>query len=136
MTILGMPLVDAMGLGTRHPGVGISDVLREQYPFEMAIVLQHQFYGLEVREHDFEVTLSFNKMPETIRIPFLAMFRSRGYSFVTLEQALADDVYRLPEDYVGRGGFSWIHRWTRTKGLPTKAEPEPPAWVSEAWSNR
>ena len=60
---------------TRHPGVGISDVLREQYPFEMAIVLQHQFSGLKVREHDFEVTLSFNKMPETIRIPFLAIRR-------------------------------------------------------------
>lgn len=60
---------------TRHPGVGISDVLREQYPFEMAIVLQHQFSGLKVTEHDFEVTLSFNKMPETIRIPFLAIRR-------------------------------------------------------------
>lgn len=60
----------------------------------------------------------------------------RGYTFVTLDEALVDDVYRLPEEYVGRGGFSWIHRWTRTKGLPITAEPEPPAWVTEGWANR
>jgi hypothetical protein len=60
---------------TRHPGVGISDVLRNQYPLEMAIVLQHQFWDLKVTEHDFEVTLSFNKVPETIRVPFLAIRR-------------------------------------------------------------
>lgn len=72
-------------------------------------------------------------MPE-----LLAMFRGRGYTFVTLDEALTDDVYRLPEEYVGRGGFSWIHRWTRTKGLPTKPEPEPepPAWVTDGWANR
>ena len=60
---------------TRHPGVGISDVLREQYPLEMAIVMQHQYWDLKVTEHDFEVTLSFNKMPETIRVPYLAIRR-------------------------------------------------------------
>lgn len=60
---------------TRHPGVHISDALRKDYPFEMAIVLQHQFSGLKVGEHDFEVTLRFNKMPESIRVPYLAIRR-------------------------------------------------------------
>jgi hypothetical protein len=60
---------------TRHPGVQISEALRQEHPLEMAIVLQHQYYGLKVGEHDFEVTLSFNKMPETIRIPYLAIRR-------------------------------------------------------------
>ena len=41
----------------------------------MTIVLQHQFWDLKVTEHDFEVTLSFNKVPETIRVPFLAIRR-------------------------------------------------------------
>jgi hypothetical protein len=67
---------------TRHPGVSISDVLREQYPYEMAIVMQHQFWDLKVTEHDFEVTLSFNKMPETIRVPFLAI---RGFRDPSVE---------------------------------------------------
>ena len=51
-------------------------------------------------------------------------------------QALADDAYRLPDDYVGRGGFSWIHRWSRTKGMAPRAEPDPPAWVQDAWAAR
>jgi hypothetical protein len=68
-------------------------------------------------------------MPE-----LLAMFRRRGYDFITLEAALADPAYTLPEDYVGRGGFSWIHRWSMTKGLAPRAEPEPPDWVREGWA--
>jgi hypothetical protein len=64
----------------------------------------------------------------------LAMFKRRGYSFVTLRQALADPAYSLPESYVGRGGFSWIHRWSQTMGLPNKGEPDPPAWVEKAYT--
>jgi hypothetical protein len=60
---------------TCHPGVRISDTLRKDYPSEMAIVLQHQFSGLKVGEHDFEVTLSFHKMPESIKVPYLAIRR-------------------------------------------------------------
>ena len=54
----------------------------------------------------------------------------RGYTFISLEQALKDDAYRLPEDYIGNGGFSWIHRWSRAKGMPNKGEPDEPAWVA------
>ena len=46
--------------------------------------------------------------------------------------ALADEAYRLPEAYVGRGGFSWIHRWSMTKGMKSRGEPDPPAWVTTA----
>ena len=55
---------------TDHPDVGMPDHLRQQYPSEMTIVLQHQFWGLEIDEDGFEVTLSFNKQPERLRIPF------------------------------------------------------------------
>ena len=70
-------------------------------------------------------------MPE-----LLTMFRRRGYSFVSLEQALADEAYRLPEEYVGPNGFSWIHRWSMTKGMTPRGEPDPPKWVEEAWAER
>lgn len=66
----------------------------------------------------------------------LAMFTRRGYRFVTLDQALADPAYRLPENYVGGGGFSWIHRWSRAKGMPNKGEPEPPPWVRDGFARR
>jgi peptidoglycan/xylan/chitin deacetylase (PgdA/CDA1 family) len=72
--------------------------------------------------------LNADQMPE-----LLAMFRRRGYRFVTLEAALRDPVYQTPEDYVGRNGFSWIHRWSRAKGMPNKGEPDPPAWVMQGF---
>jgi hypothetical protein len=58
---------------TDHPDVGISDTLKSRYPTEMTIVLQHQYWGLEVHEDYFDVGLSFNKMPEHLHIPFSAL---------------------------------------------------------------
>lgn len=58
---------------TRYPGVEIPEFLLEQYPDEMTIILQHQFWGLKVKEHHFEVTLSFRKIPATLSIPLEAL---------------------------------------------------------------
>jgi hypothetical protein len=58
---------------TNYPGVMIADVLRAQYADQMTIVLQHQFYNLEVSDDHFEVTLSFNKKLERLSIPFSAV---------------------------------------------------------------
>ena len=58
---------------TRHPGVDIADYIRMRHPDEMTIVLQHQFWGLEVTPEWFEVTLSFNRMNERLHIPFAAV---------------------------------------------------------------
>ncbi|MFZ1107469.1 MAG: ClpXP protease specificity-enhancing factor SspB [Rhodomicrobium sp.] len=58
---------------TRAAGVGISKRLKEQYPEEMTIVLQHQFWDLAVTEDRFEVRLSFNNIPERLVIPFGAV---------------------------------------------------------------
>jgi peptidoglycan/xylan/chitin deacetylase (PgdA/CDA1 family) len=66
----------------------------------------------------------------------LDMLRRRGYRFVTLDTALADPAYRSPDDYAGRNGFSWIHRWSKTKGMAPKGEPDPPEWVMRAFEDR
>jgi hypothetical protein len=58
---------------THAPGVQISEFLRQNHPHEMTIVLQNKYWDLKVRDDDFEVTLTFNKMPETIVIPFTAI---------------------------------------------------------------
>ncbi len=64
----------------------------------------------------------------------LAMFRRRGYTFVSLDQALEDQAYRLPDEYAGPGGFSWIHRWSITKGMAPKGEPDPAPWVEQSFA--
>lgn len=58
---------------TNAPGVRISTRLRERYPEEMTIVLQHQFWDLQVTEHAFEVGLSFAGVPERLLVPFTAL---------------------------------------------------------------
>lgn len=58
---------------TRHPGVSISERLRTDYPQEMTVVLQHQFWDLDVDPDGFAVSLSFNQVSERLRIPFAAV---------------------------------------------------------------
>src|SRR5260370_17844387 len=62
-----------IGFDTQLPGVVIPEHLRERYPEEMTIVLQHQFWDLEIAEEKFSVTLSFQKQPERLPVPFAAV---------------------------------------------------------------
>ena len=60
---------------TRNPGVVIPSRLTAQYPHEMTIVVQHQFWDLQVDEGEgwFSIGLSFGGIPTTLRIPFAAL---------------------------------------------------------------
>ena len=68
---------------TDYPGVEIPDYLRARYPSEMTIVLQHQFWDLDVGDDGFGVTLSFNDQPERLIVPFeaLRVFADPGVEF-------------------------------------------------------
>jgi hypothetical protein len=58
---------------TRYPGVRLSERLDKKYPSEMTIVLQHQYWNLQVRDDEFEVELSFDNIPEKLVVPFSAL---------------------------------------------------------------
>jgi uncharacterized protein len=58
---------------TRLPGVKIPTRIRAQYPEDMTIVLQHQFWDLQVTDEAFEVGLSFNGTLERLFVPFSAI---------------------------------------------------------------
>jgi hypothetical protein len=60
---------------TRAPGVGLADHLRARYPEEMTIVLEHQFWDLEVFPDRFRVILKFSGQPQPITVPFAAITR-------------------------------------------------------------
>lgn len=57
---------------------------------------------------------------------------ARGYRFVSLDDALQDPAYTLPDRYIGPRGPSWLQRWAITQGRPPGTQPELPAWVREA----
>jgi hypothetical protein len=58
---------------THAEGVDIPDFLKEQYPDEMTIIIQHQYWALKVKDDYFEVTLTFKKLPAPLHIPFNAL---------------------------------------------------------------
>ena len=58
---------------TRAEGVRLSDRLRAQYPEDMTIILQHQFWDLAVTDLGFEVGMSFGGVPEKLYVPFAAV---------------------------------------------------------------
>jgi hypothetical protein len=55
---------------TQGPGVVIPTAMRQRYPDEMAIILQHEFWDLAVTADAFEVSLNFSRKPERLTIPF------------------------------------------------------------------
>jgi uncharacterized protein len=68
---------------THDPGVELPEFLAERYPEEMTIVLQNQFWGLKVSDDRFEVSLTFQKLPAALVIPFasLTAFVDPGVQF-------------------------------------------------------
>jgi len=68
---------------SEHPGVVMPEFLRERYPTDMTIVLQHQFWDLEVDEDGFSVTLSFSDQLHRLHVPFSALkvFADPGVEF-------------------------------------------------------
>src|SRR5712672_815337 len=62
-----------IAVDTRHEGVTLSPRMREQYPTEITVVLQHQFWDLVVTADRFEVGLSFGGVPERLGVPFASI---------------------------------------------------------------
>ncbi|MBO6758553.1 MAG: hypothetical protein JJ902_19625 [Roseibium sp.] len=80
---------------TTAPGVRISQRLKERYPQEMTIVLQHQFWDLAIGEHAFEVGLSFGGVPEKLLVPYSAI---KGFFDPSVQFALEFDPGKTAEE--------------------------------------
>jgi peptidoglycan-N-acetylglucosamine deacetylase len=61
----------------------------------------------------------------------LDLLRKRGYRFITLEDALSDSAYSLPDTYVGEEGTGWIEQWAISQGKIPQGAPEIPQWVMD-----
>lgn len=108
----------------------------EAYVAFMTTVLDHfEPYGVEIvggREPAQILLLHASTLNRDWYPQIDALYRARGYAFVTLDQALEDPIYAHADTYVRRNGISWLHRWTQTDGRPIRWEPDPPAWIVAA----
>jgi uncharacterized protein len=102
---------------TSHPAVEIPDHLLARYPGDMTIVLQHEFWGLEVDDEGFAITLSFDRSPQRLRVPYdaIKVFADPSVEF-GLQFAVAEAAGESP-------GLRAVP--APVEELPTAA-PEPP----------
>ena len=100
--------------------VAMEGVARDTFGREVPQVLLIHSYGLNAEGALDEV---------------LAQLRARGYRFVTLDEALADEAWGSRDDFVGPQGPSWLHRFRVAKGLPVRfdLDPDPPKWVLDGY---
>ncbi|MET0645057.1 MAG: polysaccharide deacetylase family protein [Pyrinomonadaceae bacterium] len=97
--------------------------------FEHFERLSAETFGREVRQ---TLLLHANEINADRFDEVAAMLKRRGYTFVTLEEALKDPAYSEP-DALAKNGPSWLHRWRTAKGLPLKWEPDAPKFVEELY---
>ncbi len=112
-----------IGFATGMPGVAIPDHLRARYPEEMTIVLQHQFWDLEVAEASFSVTLTFQKQPERLVIPFAAV---RSFADPSVNFALE---FAVPEGNAAKPGPTKLDNVPAPVETPSKPADKPTADV-------
>jgi hypothetical protein len=118
---------------TTAPGVRLSSRLREKHPEEMTVVLQHQFWDLNVSDHAFEVGLSFSGVPERLLVPFDSIttffdpsvqFGLKFESQDALEAAPADEAApasgKTPR---GAGSEPSVAQPSSVAALPAKVTP-------------
>ena len=120
----------------QYTSPGYKDRVRREYiPYMESVVAFFEKRSVEVvgREIPQILLIHASQLNADLMPELLAMFRRRGYTFVSLDQALRDPAYRLPDQFVSEKGISWIHRWGQTKGIPIQYEPGAPKWVQEGW---
>ncbi|HSK70176.1 MAG TPA: M56 family metallopeptidase [Pyrinomonadaceae bacterium] len=61
------------------------------------------------------------------------MIKTRGYKFVSMDEALADEAYQTPENFFGKAGISWFERWTMMQGRKLRDEPSVSKNVQKIW---
>jgi peptidoglycan-N-acetylglucosamine deacetylase len=92
--------------------------------------LSKQIMGYEPKQ----ILLLHGNWLEADHIGELAnLIRKRGYRFITLEDALSDQAYSLPDVYIGEEGTSWLDHWAITLGKPPQGFPAVPPSIQERY---
>ncbi|MCD8539426.1 MAG: polysaccharide deacetylase family protein [Leadbetterella sp.] len=109
---------------------------REYIRYTLASVKYYEDLALEVAGKPVRQVflIHANELNARYFSEILSGLRSQGYRFLTVEEAMKDPVYAMPERVVVPGGFSWLHRWRITAGKKTALkEPEIPEAVKKAY---
>jgi uncharacterized protein len=109
-------------------GVKLSPRLLAQYPEEMTVILQHQFWDLVVTEDRFEVGLSFGGIPERLVIPFSAI---KSFFDPSVQFGLQFETSDAPSAEEGQPAASPSASVPQVPAKESKEEPEKPSEGAE-----
>ena len=110
---------------TDFPGVRLSPRLREKYPEDMTIVLQHQFWDLSITEQHLEVGLSFSGVPERLFIPLDAV---TGFFDPSVQFGLKFEIHdEAGTDAGDKPAKGAVVELQKKPTVPTRSAPKLPA---------
>lgn len=128
--------LDARARGDAEGAVRIRQAYMEHLDQAFAFFeeLSRDTFGREIPQI---LLIHANEINAACLDEMLDRLAARGYAFVSLEEALRDPAYSTPDEYVGRNGPSWLHRWRVGLGLPSRLRDEPdlPDWALQAYQD-
>lgn len=132
--VFNLPYVEALKAGDR----GKTEVLGRAY---IDFVLAATRFAQDVAPRIFEreipqvMLLHANDLNADWLYPLLRRLMEEGYSFITLDEAMADPAYSTPDLLVTSSGPSWLWRWRQSRSLDISftGDPEPPPEVMQAY---
>ena len=116
----------------------LADSVALTYLPHMEAVMEHyeqmstEFLGYELPQI---LLMHANELNAVYFQDVVEMLQLRGYEFISLEEALRDSAYTLPE-VPKKWGISWLHRWREAKGLAYDPEPDAPEWVMKLYQEK
>ena len=113
---------------TQAPGVAVPPGIRQRFPDEMSIILQHEFWDLVVTQDAFEVSLNFSRKPERLTVPFDAItgFTDPSVPFgFKLEPRVTEESPAEPPRSPATAPAPAGARQGPTKPAPAKSESAP-----------
>jgi hypothetical protein len=120
---------------TKAPGVVVPAAVRQRFPDEMSIILQHEFWDLVVTPDSFDVSLNFSRKPERLTVPFDAVtgFTDPSVPFgFKLEPRVAEEATKAAP---GRGSATGARpepAKTAASAKPAPGKPAPEPVVTKA----
>lgn len=100
--------------------------------FDFFEKLSVEAVGYEVKQ---TLLLHANELNADYFDELVLMMKRRGYKFISVDEALKDKAYGLPDAQV-KTGLSWIHRWMIAKGMAMRPEPREPEFIAKLFETR
>lgn len=119
--------------------MGSMNTIRVEFIKYMEKMFDHyEAYSSKMFGHDIAQTmvLTPSRLVVDSADDLFSMIEKRGYSFISMDEALLDEAYKTPENMIGDFGNSWFERWTHSQGKPLLNEPNVDTDVWNIWKSR